>query len=208
VIRWFSFLPVKPYRVGYTKSTFFSKIFITTRPSFKTYRKVIKHLNLSLIFKTPFLHYYSQNLIKKAVNALCTKNPNFLKFSLELKNYKWFVLYSQIFKRSRHDFLIALLVTIFFGLIFTLIQYYEYKHATFSISDSVYGSTFFLTTGFHGLHVIIGTLLLIVCFFRGLKYHFTRTHHVGLESAIWYWHFVDVVWLGLYISIYHWGGAV
>jgi cytochrome c oxidase subunit 3 len=72
----------------------------------------------------------------------------------------------------------------------------------------VYGSTFFLTTGFHGLHVIIGTLLLIVCFFRGAAYHFTRTHHIGLESAIWYWHFVDVVWLGLYISIYHWGGSI
>ena len=111
------------------------------------------------------------------------------------------------FKRSRQDFIYSLMLTIALGLIFTLIQYYEYKHATFTISDSVYGSTFFLTTGFHGLHVIIGTLFLIVCLFRGYAYHFTLTHHVGLESAIWYWHFVDVVWLGLYVSIYHWGGS-
>lgn len=113
---------------------------------------------------------------------------------------------ASVLKRSRHDMLFALAVTVFLGLVFTVIQFFEYKHATFTISDSVYGSTFFLTTGFHGVHVIVGTLLLIVCFIRGYRYHFTRTHHVGLESAIWYWHFVDVVWLGLYISIYHWGG--
>lgn len=117
-------------------------------------------------------------------------------------------LYASFFERSRHDLLLALLVTVVLGVLFTLIQFYEYKHAPFTISDSVYGSTFFLTTGFHGLHVLVGTIFLVVCFIRGYRYHFTRGHHVGLECAIWYWHFVDVVWLGLYISVYHWGGSI
>jgi quinol-cytochrome oxidoreductase complex cytochrome b subunit len=108
---------------------------------------------------------------------------------------------------ARFDLLLALLVTIALGVIFTIVQFYEYLHAPFTISDSVYGSTFFLTTGFHGMHVLVGTLFLIVCFERARLYHFSQQHHVGLESAIWYWHFVDVVWLGLYLSVYHWGSA-
>ncbi len=115
------------------------------------------------------------------------------------------VLYYSYIKRSRHALQLGLLLTVSLGLLFTMIQFYEYKHAAFSISDSIYGATFFMTTGFHGLHVIIGTLLLIGCVLRNFSYHFTNSHHVGLETSIWYWHFVDVVWLGLYISIYHWG---
>jgi len=84
----------------------------------------------------------------------------------------------------RHSSLVGLLVTIFLGILFTGLQKYEYEHATFTIADGIYGSTFFVTTGFHGLHVIIGTTLLIICFFRQLNYHFTREHHVGLEAAI------------------------
>jgi heme/copper-type cytochrome/quinol oxidase subunit 3 len=114
--------------------------------------------------------------------------------------------YFSLFQTSRHFVLLGLFLTIFLGLIFTIIQFFEYKYASFTISDGIYGSTFYLTTGFHGIHVIIGTLFLIVCWFRMYCYHFTTQHHVGLESAIWYWHFVDVVWLGLYLSIYHWGG--
>jgi cytochrome c oxidase subunit 3 len=108
--------------------------------------------------------------------------------------------------RARHDVLYGFFVTIALGALFTVIQYYEYLHSTFTIADSVYGTTFFLTTGFHGLHVIVGTLLLLVSFKRMYSYQFTNAHHVGMEAAIWYWHFVDVVWLGLYISVYHWGG--
>lgn len=99
----------------------------------------------------------------------------------------------------------GLLLTIFLGVYFTLLQGVEYLEASFSIADSVYGSTFFVATGFHGLHVIIGSTFLLVCFLRLMRGHFSRHHHMGLEAAIWYWHFVDVVWLFLYISIYWWG---
>uniref|UniRef100_A0AAU6PX20 Cytochrome c oxidase subunit 3 n=1 Tax=Ophiothrix scotiosa TaxID=3135525 RepID=A0AAU6PX20_9ECHI len=101
----------------------------------------------------------------------------------------------------------ALIVTILLGIWFTALQAYEYWEAPFSIADSVYGSTFFVATGFHGLHVIIGTTFLSVCFLRLNNAHFSNNHHVGYECAIWYWHFVDVVWIFLFICIYWWGGA-
>lgn len=96
-------------------------------------------------------------------------------------------------------------LTVLLGVYFTLLQGYEYLEAPFTIADSVYGSTFFIATGFHGLHVIIGTTFLAVCLIRHFNNHFTCIHHFGFEAAAWYWHFVDVVWLFLYISIYWWG---
>nr|YP_010613657.1 cytochrome c oxidase subunit III [Delias belladonna]WAR69288.1 cytochrome c oxidase subunit 3 [Delias belladonna] len=99
----------------------------------------------------------------------------------------------------------SLFLTIILGFYFSTLQAYEYLEAPFSISDSIYGSTFFMATGFHGLHVIIGTIFLSSCFFRFLSNHFSSTHHFGFEAAAWYWHFVDVIWLFLYISIYWWG---
>nr|UBN08757.1 cytochrome c oxidase subunit 3 [Macropanesthia heppleorum] len=99
----------------------------------------------------------------------------------------------------------GLFLTIMLGIYFTALQAYEYLEASFTIADSVYGSTFFMATGFHGLHVIIGTTFLLTCFLRHLFYHFSSNHHFGFEAAAWYWHFVDVVWLFLYISIYWWG---
>nr|YP_010947350.1 cytochrome c oxidase subunit III [Andraca melli]WGO62374.1 cytochrome c oxidase subunit III [Andraca melli] len=99
----------------------------------------------------------------------------------------------------------SLSITICLGVYFTILQAYEYLEASFSIADSIYGSTFFMATGFHGLHVIIGTLFLLICLLRHLNNHFSKNHHFGFEAAAWYWHFVDVVWLFLYISIYWWG---
>nr|YP_009142421.1 cytochrome c oxidase subunit III [Platycnemis foliacea]AKH04365.1 cytochrome c oxidase subunit III [Platycnemis foliacea] len=99
----------------------------------------------------------------------------------------------------------GLFFTVILGLYFTLLQAYEYIEAPFTIADSVYGSTFFVATGFHGLHVIIGTTFLLVCLMRHYSNHFSSNHHFGFEAAAWYWHFVDVVWLFLYISIYWWG---
>nr|YP_004021395.1 cytochrome c oxidase subunit III [Phobaeticus serratipes]BAJ24535.1 cytochrome c oxidase subunit III [Phobaeticus serratipes] len=99
----------------------------------------------------------------------------------------------------------SLIITILMGTYFTLLQMYEYMEAPFTISDSVYGSSFFMATGFHGMHVIIGTTFLIVCMTRQLNFHFSPNHHMGFEAAAWYWHFVDVVWLFLYMSIYWWG---
>nr|QNP09985.1 cytochrome c oxidase subunit 3 [Ochthebius sp. IBE<ESP> AN292] len=99
----------------------------------------------------------------------------------------------------------ALLLTVILGIYFTILQAYEYMEASFSIADSIYGSSFFMATGFHGIHVIIGTTFLLICLIRHLMNHFSSTHHFGFEAAAWYWHFVDVVWLFLYISIYWWG---
>ena len=92
-----------------------------------------------------------------------------------------------------------------YGLIFTLIQAYEYNIAPFSMNDGVFGSLFFILTGFHGLHVLVGSIFLMVCLYRQVSYHFLTNQHVGFECAAWYWHFVDVVWLGLFILVYIWG---
>nr|YP_010029434.1 cytochrome c oxidase subunit III [Aparapotamon similium]QOU10849.1 cytochrome c oxidase subunit III [Aparapotamon similium] len=100
----------------------------------------------------------------------------------------------------------SLALTIILGIYFTCLQAFEYMEAAFTIADAVFGSTFFVATGFHGLHVIIGTTFLLVCFFRLFYCHFSSNHHLGFEAAAWYWHFVDVVWLFLYIFIYWWGG--
>nr|UVV36454.1 cytochrome c oxidase subunit 3 [Nogodinidae sp.] len=99
----------------------------------------------------------------------------------------------------------AIMITIIMGIYFTILQKWEYSMSKFTISDSIYGSTFFMTTGFHGIHVIIGTTFLLVCLMRYKKMHFSKNHHLGFESATWYWHFVDVVWLFLYLTIYWWG---
>lgn len=99
----------------------------------------------------------------------------------------------------------ALAITICLGLWFTLLQKREYIEAAFTLADSVYGSTFFVTTGFHGLHVLIGTTFLLVCLARHYVNHFSSSRHFGFEAAAWYWHFVDVVWILLYICIYWWG---
>lgn len=98
----------------------------------------------------------------------------------------------------------SLFITIILGLIFIIFQFIEYKEAKFNISDSVFGSIFFLSTGFHGLHVLIGTLFLIVTLIRIIKNNFSIFHHFGFEAASWYWHFVDVVWLFLYLLVYFW----
>lgn len=110
-----------------------------------------------------------------------------------------------ILSNSRKNANDYLLLTIVYGIIFTFFQAYEYISAPFDISDGIFGSTFYLLTGFHGLHVLIGTIFLIVCFIRQYRYHFTRTTHLGFECAAWYWHFVDIVWIFLFICVYWWG---
>jgi len=99
----------------------------------------------------------------------------------------------------------GLILTILLGALFTSVQAYEYSHAPFGFSNSIYGATFFMATGFHGFHVLIGTIFLTVCLFRAYAGHFTPTQHLGFEFAAWYWHFVDVVWLFLFSCIYVWG---
>nr|YP_010568180.1 cytochrome c oxidase subunit III [Odorrana hosii]UZC57600.1 cytochrome c oxidase subunit III [Odorrana hosii] len=110
-----------------------------------------------------------------------------------------------IMQADRKSTIQALIITVILGFYFTLLQTAEYCEAPFTIADGIYGTTFFVATGFHGLHVIIGSLFLIMCLFRQLSFHFTSQHHFGFEAAAWYWHFVDIVWLFLYVSIYWWG---
>jgi cytochrome c oxidase subunit III len=102
----------------------------------------------------------------------------------------------------------GLICTILLGLTFTSVQAFEYSHAHFAFSGNIYGATFFMATGFHGFHVIIGSIFLIVCLIRALAGQFTPTQHIGFEFAAWYWHFVDVVWLFLFSCIYVWGAGV
>ncbi len=98
--------------------------------------------------------------------------------------------------------------TVLLGMLFTSLQAYEYIHASFAFAGNIYGSTFYMATGFHGFHVIVGTIFLAVCLYRSYLGHFKPDHHFGFEAAAWYWHFVDVVWLFLFTSIYWWGSGV
>ena len=111
-----------------------------------------------------------------------------------------------IIVRAKKQALVGLILTLILAILFTGLQGLEYYEAPFSISDSVYGSCFYMATGFHGFHVFVGTISLLVSFIRIIFNHFTNTHHFGFESAAWYWHFVDVVWLFLFITVYWWGG--
>jgi cytochrome c oxidase subunit 3 len=106
---------------------------------------------------------------------------------------------------DRKSFIQGLWLTVILGACFTALQIYEYQHASFNFSGHIYGATFYMATGFHGFHVLVGTIFLAVCLWRGKLGHFNKDHHFGFEAAAWYWHFVDVVWLFLFAAIYIWG---
>jgi len=112
-----------------------------------------------------------------------------------------------LLQNDRRGLVWGLVLTVLLGVLFTSLQAYEYMHADFTFSGFIYGSVFFMATGFHGAHVIIGTLFLIVCLVRAIMGQFTPQKHFGFEAAAWYWHFVDVVWLFLFVSIYVWGAG-
>jgi len=106
---------------------------------------------------------------------------------------------------DRRGLKLGLALTVALGILFTIVQSIEYTHAGFTFSGNYYGATFFMATGFHGFHVIIGTIFLLVCLVRAMKGDMTPKHHLGFEFAAWYWHFVDVVWIFLFASVYIWG---
>jgi cytochrome c oxidase subunit 3 len=106
---------------------------------------------------------------------------------------------------ERNASLIGGTLTVILALVFTFFQYVEYSVSSFTLTDGVFGSSFYFGTGFHGIHVIVGTIFLLVGFWRLFAYHLTENHHLGLEGGILYWHFVDIVWLVLFLSIYYWG---
>jgi len=127
-------------------------------------------------------------------------NTIFLLLSGATITYTHIYLINGDFGKTAFGFL----ETLMYATAFTLLQCEEYLTASFAISDGIYGSVFYMITGLHGTHVIIGTLFIFVCFIRFLKSHFTRTHHLGFEFSVWYWHFVDGVWLFVYMSLYWW----
>lgn len=108
-------------------------------------------------------------------------------------------------ENNRKDMISGLTLAVILGVFFTILQAYEYSHAAFGFAGNIYGANFFMATGFHGFHVVVGTIFLLVCLLRAKAGHFTPQQHVGFEAAAWYWHFVDVVWLFLFASIYVWG---
>ncbi|MDZ4841209.1 MAG: cytochrome c oxidase subunit 3 [Hyphomicrobium aestuarii] len=112
-----------------------------------------------------------------------------------------------ILKDDRRGLIAGLALTVLLGASFSYFQYVEYGHAAFNYSGHIYGATFFMATGFHGAHVLIGTIFLAVCLFRAMSGDFTKEKHFGFEAAAWYWHFVDVVWLFLFACIYVWGAG-
>jgi cytochrome c oxidase subunit III len=107
---------------------------------------------------------------------------------------------------DRKGLIRGLWATIILGAVFSTIQAYEYYHAPFAFAGTNYGAAFFMATGFHGFHVLVGTIFLAVCLARAYRGHFTPRQHFGFEAAAWYWHFVDVVWLFLFVTVYVWGG--
>jgi len=112
-----------------------------------------------------------------------------------------------LIENNRSGLIWGLTLTVLLGIAFTTLQAFEYSHAPFSFKDGVYPSVFFMATGFHGFHVIVGTIFLAVCLGRSIKGDFTPDTHFGFEAAAWYWHFVDVVWLFLFMAIYWWGAS-
>lgn len=111
----------------------------------------------------------------------------------------------RLIEGNQSEALQGLALTVTLGVYFTALQAQEYIEAPFTIADSAYGTTFFVATGFHGLHVLIGSTFLAICLARIFFHHFSSGHHFGFEAAAWYWHFVDVVWIFLYLCIYWWG---
>jgi cytochrome c oxidase subunit 3 len=114
-----------------------------------------------------------------------------------------------VHENNRRDLINGLAISIVLGIFFTALQAYEYRellvHDDWTFGGDVFYSSFFMATGFHGAHVIIGTIFLAVCLVRAIKGDFTPERHVGFEAAAWYWHFVDVVWLFLFFAVYIWG---
>ena len=113
-----------------------------------------------------------------------------------------------ILHNNMYDAVKGLGATVALGVCFLACQIYEYTHAEFGFTQGIYPSVFFMATGFHGFHVFVGTVFLIVCYFRAKKGQFSAEHHFGFEAAAWYWHFVDVVWLFLFLAVYCWGNLI
>jgi cytochrome c oxidase subunit 3 len=141
--------------------------------------------------------------IKEVMNAFDLPLLNTLILLCSGTTLTW--AHHALIQGNRADLKRGLWATILLGMMFSSIQAYEYAHAPFAFGKNTYGSAFYMATGFHGFHVIVGTIFLIVCLVRAYRGEFTPRQHFGFEAAAWYWHFVDVVWLFLFVAIYVWG---
>ena len=142
----------------------------------------------------------------KTINAWDVPFMNTLILLLSGTTVTW--AHYALLNNDKEDLTTALGLTVLLGFIFSGFQIYEYVHAldhNFNFTDSAYGANFYMATGFHGFHVIVGTLFLLVCYFRAKNGSFSKKHHLGFEFAAWYWHFVDAVWLFLFAVVYVWG---
>ena len=115
--------------------------------------------------------------------------------------------HQSLLEGDRKGLIWGLGITVVLGALFSVVQAIEYLEAPFAFKESIYGATFFMATGFHGFHVLVGAIFLAVCLARALRGHFTAEKHFGFEAAAWYWHFVDVVWLFLFFAVYIWASA-
>ncbi len=131
--------------------------------------------------------------------------PLLMTFILLLSGQTVTIAHAAMVRGDRKGVNLFLGLTVGLGVLFTAVQIYEYTHVNFGLSSGAFGSTFMMATGFHGFHVIVGTIFLAVCWWRNNKGHFTPDDHFGFEAAAWYWHFVDVVWLFLFAAVYVWG---
>jgi len=133
--------------------------------------------------------------------------PLFNTFILLLSGTTVTWAHHAMLENDREGLRLGLVCTVALGALFSLVQVYEYSHAAFAFDGNIYGATFFMATGFHGFHVFVGTVFLAVCLSRAYRNHFTADRHFGFEAAAWYWHFVDVVWLFLFVAVYAWGAS-
>jgi len=169
-----------------------------------------------VMFFFSFFWAYFHSSLSPAIQIGCTWPPFGLEvISLTLPVVNTIILLTSgatitvahlaIIRNNKEIAIEALIATLVLALVFTAIQVYEYRNAPFSISDGIYGSVFYMLTGFHGIHVIIGTIFIFIQFIRLIKDHFLPNNHLGFEAASWYWHFVDIVWLLLFIIVYAYG---
>jgi len=160
-------------------------------------------LNTTILLVSSISITWVHSLLKDNRNIVLKKYFNYINNVKSLKNITKMDL-NIIVSKVTNEIHVGFLITIFLALFFTILQLYEYFSAPITILDGIFGSVFFSLTGLHGLHVIIGTIFISVCYIRFNYGHFTEQNHLGLEFAAWYWHFVDVVWLFLYIFVYWW----
>jgi heme/copper-type cytochrome/quinol oxidase subunit 3 len=148
---------------------------------------------------------FKNEVNKDTETLIASGTPPWIIFVLKKYNQDWknFNFESRFILASRDTMIkLSFIVTLTLAILFILTQVYEYKHAPFSISDGVYGSVFYILTGFHGLHVIVGTLFILVQYLRFINKQYIKNDSIGFETAAWYWHFVDIIWLFLVLLVY------